>query len=123
MQDFCTWNVRGLNIPLDLEDAETSKNYQQAAELLKAFGTQEQLSNEAERIRADCAVIRSFFAAVLGETNTDSLFREIPDNRRMYLDIFEEFLAFVYRQTLAAAQRMTTIIQQYAPRDSNESAV
>ena len=58
MQDFCTWNVRGLNIPLDLEDAETSKNYQQAAELLKAFGTQEQLSNEAERIRADCAVIR-----------------------------------------------------------------
>ena len=60
MQDFCTWNVRGLNIPLDLEDAETSKNYQQAAELLKAFGTQEQLSNEAERIRADCAVIRSF---------------------------------------------------------------
>ena len=45
MQDFCTWNVRGLNIPLDLEDAETSKNYQQAAELLKAFGTQEQLSN------------------------------------------------------------------------------
>ena len=94
MQDFCTWNVRGLNIPLDLEDAETSKNYQQAAELLKAFGTQEQLSNEAERIRADCAVIRSFFAAVLGEA-----------------------------QTLAAAQRMTTIIQQYAPRDSNESAV
>ena len=85
--------------------------------------TQEQLSNEAERIRADCAVIRSFFAAVLGEATTDSLFREIPDNRRMYLDIFEEFLAFVYRQTLAAAQRMTTIIQQYAPRDSNESAV
>ena len=117
MQDFCTWNVRGLNIPLDLEDAETSKNYQQAV------GTQEQLSNEAERIRADCAVIRSFFAAVLGEATTDSLFREIPDNRRMYLDIFEEFLAFVYRQTLAAAQRMTTIIQQYAPRDSNESAV
>lgn len=123
MQDFCTWNVRGLKIPMDLEDAETSKNYQQAAELLKAFGSQEQLSNEAERIRADCAVIRSFFAAVLGETTTNALFREIPDNRRMYLDIFEEFLTFVYRQTLAAAQRMTTIIQQYAPRDSNESAV
>ena len=123
MQDFCIRNIRGLHIPLDLEDAETAEQYQKAAELLKAFGTQEQLSNEAERIRADCAVIRSFFAAVLGETTTDSLFQEIPDNRRSYLDIFEEFLAFVYRQTLAAAQRMTTIIQQYAPRNSDESAV
>lgn len=129
MTDFYTWNHNGVSVPFDMEDAETAQKYQEAASLLEKFGNNDTLSNEAERIRADCAVIRSFFAAVFDTETADAIFRDIPDNRRKYLDILESFMAFIYKQTINAAQRMLQIAKQYVPGmrnhggDADESAV
>lgn len=127
MTDFYTWNINGVSIPFDMEDAETAQKYQDAASILGRFGNSDTLSNEAERIRADCTVIRSFFAAVFDVETADAIFQDVPDNRRKYLDVFESFVAFAYRQSINAAQRMLRIQKQYVPGmrdgDADESAV
>lgn len=129
MADFYTWNINGVSIPFDMEDAETAQKYQEAASILGQFGNSDTLSNEAERIRADCAVIRSFFAAVFNVETADAIFQDVPDNRRKYLDVLESFVAFIYRQGINAAQRMLRIQKQYVPGmrdhggDADESAV
>lgn len=115
MTDCYTWNINAVSIPFDMEDAETAQKCQDAASILGQFGNSDTLSNEAERIRADCTVIRSFFAAVFDAETADAIFQDVPDNRRKYLDVFESFVAFIYRQSINAAQRMLRIQKQYVP--------
>ncbi|MDO4156238.1 MAG: hypothetical protein Q4D37_05610 [Oscillospiraceae bacterium] len=127
MTDFYTWNIHGISIPFDMEDAETAQKYQDAAPIIEQFGNSDTLSNEVERILADCAVVRSFFAAIFDTETADAIFKDIPDNRRKYLDVFDSFVTFVYRQSINAAQRMLRIQQQYVPGmrngDTDESVV
>jgi hypothetical protein len=127
MADYYTWEINGVSVPFDMEDAETAQKYHAAIPIVEQFGQNDMLKNDADCIRSDCNVMRSFFAALFGEETADAIFKDVPINRRFYLNVYESFLSFIYRQTLAAAERIVKIANQYAPGKqgggTDESAV
>lgn len=125
-EDFLTWNIHGHSFYFDIEDAETAARYENTMRHITELGNYTEESNAADQIRADCTVFRTIFTEMLGE-EAEQLFQEMPDNRRLYFEIYQDFIQFVKRQTIAMNCRILNILKQYVPGmregSEHESAV
>lgn len=114
MNDFCTWEINGLKFKLDMEDADTLERYLKALEHIESISDIDETSNTVTQIRKNCEAYRLFFIDTLGK-DAERIFKDMPDNMRLYFDIFENFLTFIYKQKIAFASRILSINKKYVP--------
>lgn len=114
MNDFCTWEINGLKFKLDMEDADTAERYQKATENFEKFDKTDEIFGMGDQIRRVCEIFRMFFIDVLGK-DAEKIFKDMPDNTRLYYDVYDSFLKFVHKQKVAAACRWLDLTKKYVP--------
>lgn len=124
MEQLTVWEVNGLNLELDIADADTLEHYEMCIDRLKTtVPDRSSLSGMAAYIRAYCKAHRDLYDALFGEGTGEKIFADVPDNVRRYNAVYAGFLAFVAKQAGAANAEMAAIQQKYLPRGGIESAV
>lgn len=115
MQDLYTLCINGVALHVDAEDAAFMERYQAASAAIsnREFAAK----NEAEAIRAYCENYRIFFDALFGDGTSEKLFANVPDNRRVYNDVFTSLLKVIFEQRLCSELRLTEAVKRYAPKN------
>ncbi|MBR0485886.1 MAG: hypothetical protein IJJ69_14110 [Oscillospiraceae bacterium] len=86
------WLINGRTFRLEPENPETKKRME------KAFSVMEQ---EEKQILSDyCAMFRKLFAGIFGEKKARQIFQSLPENPRIYNEIFLSFLRAVQASRL-----------------------
>ena len=115
MEERTTWEINGYSLPVDAEDAEFMERYQTASAAIS--NRKSAIKNEAEAIRTYCENYRIFFDALFGNGTSEKLFANVPDNRRVYDEVFTSLLKVIFEQRLSSDLRLTEAVKRYAPTD------
>lgn len=116
------WEIRGLSLPLDLEDADTMERYEDAFAAMSGEERKIQKDGrQSERIRAYCMLYRSLFARIFGEGTAEKLFADVPMSAAAHEEIYLSFLDFARAQTKAAMERRAARLQKYKPASITKS--
>lgn len=110
------WEINGVSLPIDLEDADVMERYENAFEQMQ----QAELSipkdgKASERIRAYCKMYRDLYDRIFGEGTSEKIFAGQPTSAAVYEDVYDSFLACVREQTANAAERRAERISKYRP--------
>ena len=113
-----TWEINGVSLEFDIEDADNAEKYQKAFE---KFGETEKIItsseiNSADFIREYCKMFRNLYDDIFGKGTSDKIFSGIKDNSRKYDEIYAEFLNFIRNQSEKAAERKNNLAVKYCPR-------
>lgn len=109
-----TWEINGLNLELDLEDAYCMERYENAFEEMKKEENEVPKDGKASmRIRAYCRLFRNLYDNIFGEGTSEKIFKDIPDNTDAYDKIYFEFLEFVTAQRTSAAETRNERMSKY----------
>ncbi len=113
--DLYRLTINGTNLYVDAEDAAFMERHQAASAAIsnREFAAK----NEAEAIRTYCKNYRIFFDILFGDGTSEKLFANVPDNRRVYDDMFASLLKIMLEQKISAKLRLTEAVQRYAPAD------
>ncbi len=110
------WEIRGLSLPLDLEDADTMERYEAAFDAMSEEERKIPKEGRASgRIRAFCALYRSLFTRIFGEEAAEQLFSGVPMSVAAHEEIYMSFLDFVRSGAQAAAERRNAMLDKYRP--------
>lgn len=117
MNDYI-WEINGVSLELDMEEAETAENYQKA---FKKFGENEKKLKSSgnltgEFIRDYCHMFRTLYDDIFGGGTSEKIFSGIKDNARKYDEVYINFLEFVRNQALKTAERKNAIVLKYSPK-------
>lgn len=110
------WEINGLSLELDLEDADCEDRYENAFE--KMSEEEKQVPNDGKlstRIRAYCKLFRDLYDRLFGEGTSEKIFKGIPDNTDVYNEIYYKFLDFAAAQQIAAAEKRNEKLSVYRP--------
>lgn len=109
------WKINGLELVLDMEDADTAECYEQAFEaMIKEENETKNIAKLSEKIRAYCRIFRNLYDRIFGEGTSAKIFENIPDNCSEYDKIYCDFLDFVKNQQSDSAQRRSGILAKYS---------
>lgn len=120
-QGTARWDINGLSLPIDLEDADVMERYENAFEQMQ----QEELSvpkdgKTSARIRAYCKLYRDLYDRIFGEGTSDKIFAGQPTSAAVYEDVYDSFLTCVREQTANAAERRAERINKYRPANREQ---
>lgn len=103
-----TWETNGTSFEFDLTDADDCERYEIALENLKnAEKSVKKDGKESEFIRAFCKLLGDFFNEVLGEGASEKIYAGKKMSVVVYLEVYEDFLAFVRGQKDIMRERFT----------------
>lgn len=108
------WEINGLSLEFDLEDADCAERYENAFE--KMSEEEKQVPKDGRlstRIRAYCRLFRGFYDDLFGEGTSGKIFKGIPDNTDAYDEVYFKFLDFVAAQKTAAAAKKGKRLAKY----------
>lgn len=109
------WKINGLELVLDMEDADTAERYEQAFEaMVKEENETRNIVRLSEKIRSYCKIFRNLYDRIFGEGTAEKIFENIPENCSEYDRIYCDFLDFVKNQQSDSAQRRNKIMAKYA---------
>lgn len=109
-----TWEINGLSLELDLEDADCMERYENAFDRMKE--EEQEIPKDGRsslRIRAYCRLFRNLYDNIFGEGTSEKIFKDIPDNTDAYDKIYFEFLEFVTAQKASAADTRNERMAKY----------
>lgn len=110
------WEINGLSLELDLEDADCMERYENAFDEMKKEENEAPKDGKASaRIRAYCRLFRDLYDRIFGEGTSEKIFRDIPDNTDLYDEIYFKFLDFVTAQKNAAMEAKAEKMTKYRP--------
>jgi hypothetical protein len=110
-----TWEVNGLTLELDLEDAMVMERYEAAFERMAQDEAALPKDGKAsDRIRAYCRMFHRLYDALFGEGTAEKLFGERMSAAECD-EVYESFLAFVQGQLTASAERRAKLLMKYKP--------
>lgn len=109
------WEINGISLELDFEDAETLERYEQAFNTLEKMELPSK-SKPAEYIRAYCKAFRQLYDDIFGYEVSKDIFKEVKDNSRIYDEIFESFLDYASSVSNKANQRRIKVFTKYSPK-------
>lgn len=115
------WEINGLSLELDLQDADTSERYEKAFEAMQ--NSENSLPKDgklSERIRAYCKLFRDLFDSLFGEGTSEKIYAGVPDNTDRYDEIYFNFLDFVAEQRNGILQRKTERFAKYRPANRQQ---
>lgn len=117
------WNIKGLNLPFDNQNAEFMKRYEVAfdrmAEEAKALPKDGKAS---ERIIAYCQVFRNLFDRMFGEGTSEKIYDDVPMSIESYDEIYENFLDFVRECNIESAKKRADFMSKYSPNRNQRRA-
>lgn len=116
MEDLTTWKINGLELSLDIEDADTVEKYEAAMEQLEADFPKDKSDGAAAYIRAYCKAFRTLYDSLFGDGTAARIFADVPDNVRKYTAVYGDFLAFVSKQAAQSHADMVQIRRKYLPK-------
>lgn len=109
------WKINGLELTLDMEDADTAERYESAFEaMVKEENETKNIVKLSEKIRSYCKIFRSLYDRIFGEGTSEKIFENAPDNCSEYDKVYCDFLDFVKNQQSDSAQRRSEILAKYA---------
>ncbi|MDE7364592.1 MAG: hypothetical protein K2N27_06875 [Ruminococcus sp.] len=110
------WKINGLELTLDMEDADTAERYESAFELMmKEENETRNIAKLSQKIRAYCKIFRNLYDRIFGEGTSAKIFENVPENSAEYDRIYCDFLDFVKNQRSDSAQRKSRILAKYSP--------
>lgn len=115
MQNDTIWEIGGLKLPLDLEDADTVERYEAAVESLERNFPKDRSGSTSEYIRSCCSAYRQMFDQLFGEGTAEKLFAGVPDNLRRYTAVYGELLSFVAKQAAKSQAELQQLSRKYLP--------
>lgn len=110
------WEINGMSLELDLEDADCMERYENAFE--KMSEEEKQIPKDGKYsaiIRAYCRLYRNMYDRIFGEGTSEKLFKGIPENTDSYNKVYCEFLDFVTAQRTTTAKKRAEILSKYRP--------
>lgn len=111
------WEISGITLTLDLENADDVERYENAFEKMAAEEAQiAKDSKKSVQIRAYCTLYRNLFDNIFGAGTSDKIFADMPMNAAAYEDVYDSFLDYVRGQTAAAAKRRADRFSKYTPK-------
>ena len=117
MTDFYTITINGVDLLVDAEDADFMERYQSAYDAMSANPADTLNDNPATVIRKYCQSYRNFFDALFGDGTAAAVFAGMPDNARMYDEVFTVLIKAILEQRMATALRLTEAAKRYVPRE------
>lgn len=94
-----TWETNGTSFEFDVTDADDCERYENALEKLRKNEQNiKKDGKESEIIRAFCKMFGEFFDEVLGEGASEKIFAGKKTSFTVYLEVYDDFLAFVRGQ-------------------------
>lgn len=116
MEDLTIWKINGLDLSLDIEDADTVERYEAALDQLEADVPKDKSEGAAAYIRAYCKAFRTLYDSLFGDGTAARIFADVPDNVRKYTAVYGDFLAFVSKQAAQSQADMVQIRRKYLPK-------
>lgn len=116
MEDLTIWKINGLDLSLDIEDADTVERYEAALDQLEADVPKDKSEGAAAYIRAYCKAFRTLYDSLFGDGTAARIFADVPDNVRKYTAVYGDFLAFVSKQAAQSQAEMVQIRRKYLPK-------
>ncbi len=110
------WEINGLSLELDLEDADCMERYENAFEKMSEEEKQIPKDGKASvRIRAYCRLFRNLYDRLFGEGTSEKLFEGVPENTDAYDEVYYKLLDFVTAQRTAAVEKRAEKLSKYRP--------
>lgn len=110
------WEINGLSLELDLEDADCMERYENAFDKMSEEEKQIPKDGKASvRIRAYCRLFRNLYDRIFGEGTSEKIFKGIPDNTDSYDEVYYKLLDFVTAQRNAAVTKRSEKMSKYRP--------
>lgn len=111
-----TWKINGLELALDMEDADTAERYESAFDIMMQEEKEtKNIVRLSQKIRAYCKIFRNLYDRIFGEGTSAKIFENVPENCAEYDRIYCDFLDFVKNQRSDSAQRKSRILTKYSP--------
>ena len=117
------WEINGLSLELDLDNADNMERYENAFELMaKEENEIPKDGRQSERIRAYCQLFHRLYDRIFGDGTSDQIFSGIPDSVKACDEIYLSFLNFVQEQRVSAAQERAEWRAKYFPNRKQRRA-
>lgn len=117
------WEINGISLELDLEDADVMERLENAFETMKTDESAVPKDGKASaRIRAYCAMFRNLFSNIFGSEETEKIFRKVPTNSSAYDDVYISFLEFINAQKDDIARAKSEKLERYRPNRQQKRA-
>lgn len=111
-----TWEINGLSLELDMEDAEVQERYENAFEqMAEEEKTIEKDGKMSEFTRSYCNLFIRLYDRIFGEGTSEEIFAGVPVSITRYMEIYEDFLEFVGRQVSDANAHIKEKLAKYRP--------
>lgn len=112
-----TWEINGLELELDIEDAETSEKYFSAFEKMEQREKEIQKNGKhSEFIKAYSNMFYELFDNLFGIGTAEKIF-DGKKNARLCDEVYDNFLSFVKKQSEEALNRRNSIKTKYNPNN------
>lgn len=115
-EDLTIWHIHGLELPLDIEEADTVEKYEAALAQLEQDVPEDKSAGAVAYIRAYCKAFRTFYDTLFGEGTAEQIFAGIPDHARRYTAVYGEFLTFVAKQAAQSQAESMQLKKKYLPK-------
>ncbi len=117
------WEINGISLPLDLEDAEVMERYETAFDAMADEEKTIRIDGRASgRIRAYCMLYRNLFDHLFGAGTSDKIFVGKPMSAAVHEEAYASLLDFVKAQTAASTERRNAILKKYQPNRAQKRA-
>lgn len=115
------WEVNGLSLELDLDNADVMERYEKAFDIMSA--EEKALPKDgkgSEQIRAYCRMFRNLYDNIFGEGTAEKIFKDVPTSTSAYDDIYFSFLEAVEKIKMAAIQSRAERLAKYRPANRQQ---
>lgn len=115
------WEVNGLSLELDLDDADVMERYEKAFD---AMSEEEKAlpkdGKGSEQIRAYCQMFRTLYDNIFGKGTAEKIFKGVPTSASAYDDIYFSFLDAVKKIKTATIQSRAERLAKYRPANRQQ---
>ncbi|HRR76975.1 MAG TPA: hypothetical protein P5191_09230 [Ruminococcus sp.] len=110
------WEINGLSLELDLQDADVNERCEQAFEAMEKHERElPKDGKNSERIRSYCKLFKDLFDDIFGSGTGDKLFENQPINVDAYEGVYFKFLDFIAAQRVGIEQKRNERYAKYKP--------
>lgn len=113
--DYTKWNINGLELQLDMQDAVVVERYEEAiAQMGKTEAELPKTGKLSDRIKQFCAMFHTFYDTLFGAGTADKIFGG-SCNAREHTEVYEQFLEFVSNQRSSLDDVQNRLVARYSP--------
>ncbi len=110
------WSINGVELELDMENADVQERYENALELFEEERKQiPQDVKLSEFTRSTCSLFKRLFDRIFVDGTSEKIFSGVPVNFSEYMKVYNNFLGFVNSQVNEANAYVKEILAKYRP--------